>query len=157
MPQITVATTTVEAEGRFRCQRCGYASDVDVVGVGEGTQSFLNTRGTAARRAARAARANVAWTIGAATCPACHRRNPGAGWRIAAPTVLGVLGFVALGVVLGYLPTWANLRMRPADKATVRWVMPLLVAGPAVLMFAVRGVITWRGIDRRVTFRAPPP
>lgn len=56
----------------FHCRRCGHHQAADVTGIGEGAQSFLNTDGTAERRAQDDAVKDIQRTI-RVTRRASHR------------------------------------------------------------------------------------
>ena len=132
----------------YRCRTCGHRQQAEVTGIGTGMQTFLNSQGTAQRRARESARHELRRTIRFAACPKCHRRS---GYGTFMAPYLWVTGvFVALGVVFGYAPTWFHLNMRESDKAIcatyVTWGFAIfaLLAGGLPLWFR------WANNDARV-------
>ena len=132
----------------FRCKACGHRQRAEVLGIGRGMQTLLNSRGTARRRAAQNARHEIKRTIRFATCPKCDQRS---GYlRFLAPYLAIAAFFIALGIVFGYAPTWFALKMREHDKELAAKWIPLVFAIP-VLAFTPLG-IWWRWAlnDKRV-------
>jgi hypothetical protein len=153
MPSIPVGTqTAASAEKRvgFKCERCGCQAQADVVGIGEGVQSFLNAPGTAEERARKDAEKDIARTIDRAMCPNCKQRNPGAVWRFWMPYLLIAAGGMALGVFLGYAPTWFDMNMRERDRDICKWVVPLIFFVSLLLVVPLSALIKWGTTDGRV-------
>jgi hypothetical protein len=153
---ITQAGTSTIRRADFHCRRCDHHQSADVTGIGEGVQSFLNADGTAERRARTDAVKDVQRTIRVARCPSCRQRNPGAVLRFFRPHLIALAVFIAGGFVAGYLPTWLDINMRQHDRDLCKWVCPLLIGGPAVLIYAFTMLAKWSGIDRRVRWIANP-
>ncbi len=126
-------TSAVTRELRtWRCAACGFETEAEVVGVGEGAQSFLNSGGTADRRAEADAVAELDRVMGLAACPKCGQRDPAAvrSWwmRQVLPLVISA-AFVAF---LGWAPLLFGLNMKPSDQWLAGWIMTgigLLVCG----------------------------
>jgi hypothetical protein len=152
---IPVGYTTVATERRtteFTCARCGIHRKAEIVGVGEGAQSFLNSRGTAERRARIDAVRDVDRTIGRARCPGCHQRNPGAVFRFWLPYLIMVAICIGAGILMGYYPTWSDMNMRDGDKAGLREIVPWVVGVPCTLITLLVGWSRWARTDKRVTW-----
>src|SRR6476469_9684718 len=101
MPSIPVGTQTAAYATRrlqFSCLRCRHKQLADVTGIGEGVQSFLNSDGTAQRRAEQDAQKDIDRTIARARCPKCKQRNPGAVWKFLMPYLLMAAAFLLVGV-----------------------------------------------------------
>ena len=144
----TFASTTQRTE--FHCKRCGHRATADVVGIGQGMQSFLNASGTAQRRARTDATKDIARTIRTARCPSCKRRNPGALLAFWQPFLIVFAIAAVAGVVCGYLPTWADMNMAEHDRAICRWVLPLIFVGTAALVVPIQALVRWANLDARV-------
>jgi hypothetical protein len=109
--------------------------DAEVIGVGEGMQSFLNPSGTAEARAHADAYRALDRAIRRARCPKCKQRNPGVMVRFLAGFVVAIVLAMAVGIVAGFYPTWSDMDMAESDRAVCRWLLPLLFGG--VLLFAI--------------------
>lgn len=155
MVRITQAAATADGEGRFTCRRCGFTGIADVVGVGQGVQTFLNAPGTAAERARDAAERDVARTIARARCPSCKQRNPGVVRNFLLPYAIGLIAAFALGIVVGYWPTWSDMNMAEDDRAILRWLCPLIFGGTALLFLPLQMLVRWQNPDGRVRWREP--
>jgi hypothetical protein len=124
--------------------------EADVVGTGQGAQSFLNSDGTAEARARRDAEKDVGRTIDAVRCPKCKQRNPGALWRYLMP-YFGVVALCAgLGFLCGIAPMVLNLNMNENDRAIAMWLMPLSIGGFSLLIVPFIFWIRWGSIEGRV-------
>jgi hypothetical protein len=144
----TSASTT--GTRRFHCKRCGHSQEAEIVGIGEGVQSILNSRGTAERRAAADARKDLDRSIKLARCPSCKRRNPGAllgFWMFFVYIFAFMLG---IGIVTGFWPTWTDMNMGESDKAICRWLLPLICGGTALVMIPFHALRRWGNLDNRV-------
>jgi|JI10StandDraft_1071094.scaffolds.fasta_scaffold516279_2 hypothetical protein len=148
--RLTQAASSAEGTARFTCQRCGFTGEADVTGLGQGVQSFLNSAGTAERRARHDAELDIARTIARARCPACKRRNPGVVRGFLMPYAIGVAVAIVAGVIVGYWPTWSGMNMREDDKAFLRWLCPLLLGGIALLVVPIQMFIRWQNPDARI-------
>ena len=153
----TLAATSASGEAWFQCRRCGHRQSARVTGMGEGAQSFLNTAGTAQRRAATDAVKDIQRTIRVARCPRCARRNPGATLRWALPHLVVVAAFFAGGIIAGFLPTWLDINMSDRDRDICKWLVPLLCGGTALMIVPLVLWTRWHGIDRRIDWIAPAP
>jgi hypothetical protein len=103
-------TSSKTGTRRFKCKRCGHKQSAEVHGIGEGVQSFLNSQGTAERRARKDAVKDLDRTIKLARCPSCKLRNPGAllgFWTFFLYIFLFMLG---VGIVFGFWPTWSGMK-----------------------------------------------
>jgi hypothetical protein len=154
--RVTHASTTAEGVGRFTCRRCGFAGEADVIGVGQGVETMLNSRGTAERRASDDARDDVARTVARARCPSCKQRNPGVVAGFWLPYVIGLATAFALGIVVGYYPTWSDMNMREEDRAVLRWLCPLIFGGTAAIFIPLQMIARWANPDGRVRWRGAP-
>lgn len=143
-------TASTKREASFSCKRCGHRARATVVGVGQGMQSYLNSRGTAARRARADAEKDVVRTIRCARCPSCKRRNPGALLRFWQPFLIMAVVLVGVGFIAGYYPTWSDMNMSSHDKEICAWLMPLIFAGVVVLVVPFQALIRWGNLDARV-------
>jgi hypothetical protein len=153
MPSIPVGTQTAAYAKRrveFACKRCGHHALADVTGMGEGMQSFLNSDGTAERRAREDAVKDIDRTIARARCPKCKQRSPGALFRFLRPYLIMAACFLALGIVAGYAPTWFDMNMGESDRAICKWVMPLVLGGTVLLVAPLPIWIKWSTTDSRV-------
>jgi hypothetical protein len=149
------ATTSKKGVRHFRCRTCGHRQEAEVTGIGIGTESFLNARGTARRRAHDNARKEIDRTIRFAACPKCGQR--GRHLAFIAPYLGMTAFFVALGVIFGYAPTWFDINMSAHDKAIcatyVTWafVIAAVLAGGLPLWFR------WSHNDGRVKWISASP
>jgi hypothetical protein len=153
MPSIPVGTQTAAYATRrveFSCQRCGHKQLADVTGMGEGVQSFLNSDGTAERRAQKDAEKDIDRTIRRARCPKCKQRNPGALWNFLLPWLLMIAAFLLAGIVAGYAPTWFDMNMAQRDRDVCKWVMPLILGGSVLLVAPIPILLKWSTTDQRV-------
>ena len=142
------ATTTEMAE--FRCTSCGHQATAVVTGIGEGTQSFLNAQGEAARRADADARADVQRVLSVTRCPRCGKRDANAvrAWwiRRIGPVLLTVVGIAAAG----WAPLIFDINMSESDKWMAAWVttgIALVVGIPFALL---EGPLKWSLVDGQV-------
>lgn len=156
--QVTQATAHTKERTEHHCARCGHRAAADVFGIGQGAQSFLNPEGTAERRAQEDARKDIERTIRLARCPKCRQRNPGALLGFWTPFLIMFAAFLGGGIVLGYLPTWADMNMAQRDRDICKWVVPLILGGTAALFVPIAALTRWSGLDRRITWveRASP-
>jgi len=148
-------SSSTKGTRKFRCKRCGHRQSAEVHGIGEGVQSFLNSPGTAQRRARADALKDLDRTIKLARCPSCEQRNPGAlrgFWMFFVYIFAFMLG---LGIVLGFWPTWTGMNMGERDKAICRWLVPLILGGTAALIIPFHAMRRWGSLDRRVRWLPP--
>ncbi|HSN24897.1 MAG TPA: hypothetical protein VLT45_01395 [Kofleriaceae bacterium] len=134
----------------YRCRACGARRRAEVLGIGIGQQTFLNSSGTARRRARDNARHELKRTIRFAACPACHKRS--GHLKFLTPYLVLIGLFVAIGVVAGYAPTWFDMNMGEHDKAICRtyitWGFMIFALLAGLLPMWWR----WTHNDRRVTW-----
>jgi hypothetical protein len=149
-----ITTTSGKAERPFRCASCGYRALLQIVTIGEGTQSFLNSSGTAERRAQRDMAADGSRVASVATCPVCKFRDPVAVRRWWTPYVAwGVGGSAVIGIAAAWYAKASN--MRPEDQSIAMWI------SLGLFLFMALGVlgtawVKWAGIPSRVSFREDP-
>jgi len=120
-----------------------------VHGVGDGTQSFLNTKGTAERRAKADLDKDFERVRAVTPCPKCGWRDEAAVRRWWLPHLLWGPGLGAL-VALCALAMTGN--MRPADLVMARWICV------GLFVFIAGGIVgvawfKWSQIPGRVEFR----
>jgi transcription elongation factor Elf1 len=144
------ASTVVTERVEFTCRYCGHRAEAEVTGLGEGADSFLNAEGTAVARAEQAARRDVGRTIARALCPRCGRRDHSATLRFFFPYVAVSVAFVLAGIVAGFAPTWFDVNMSESDKQICKWVMPLIIIVPVLLVVPISAIPKWTSTDRRV-------
>lgn len=87
MHRMLSATTWDEAEGEFRCERCGFQDRIwaHAQGVGEVDVTFRRASkhaDAAAERARSDAQRTIAEAVAAVACPECKHRDPGAARRV---------------------------------------------------------------------------
>ena len=134
----------------YRCRACGHRQRAEVLGIGTGQQSFLNSRGTARRRAHVNARHELKRTIRFAACPKCGKRSRHLRFLTPYFWIIGL--FIAIGIVAGYAPTWFDINMRESDKEICRtyitwgFVIFALLAGLLPMWWR------WGNNDSRVTW-----
>lgn len=134
----------------FACGSCGHKQLADVVGVGEGVESFLNADGTAERRARADAEKDLARTLRLARCPKCGRRNGEAVYEFFSRPAVTIVGFTLLGAFVGFAPTWFGMNMRAHDKEMSQWLLPLLFGVSVLLVVPFSTLAKWSTIDARV-------
>ena len=130
-----MTSATARGVRTFTCVRCKHEQDAEVIGIGEGAQSFLNSDGTAEERAREDAHKGLDRTIRRARCPKCRQRNPGVMAKFLSGFAIAIVVSMVAGIVGGMYPTWSNMNMSERDKAICAWVIPLIFAG--VLAFAI--------------------
>jgi DNA-directed RNA polymerase subunit RPC12/RpoP len=150
VPVGTQAATSTTARVEFVCRHCGGRRLADVTGMGQGAQSFLNSDGTAQRRAEEDARKDIQRTLRRARCPRCHQRNPGAVWSFVRSWLLMVALFMGGAIVAGYAPTWFDINMSQHDRDICKWVMPLIFGGTLLLIIPFVMWNRWATTDQRV-------
>ncbi|MBX3160528.1 MAG: hypothetical protein KF773_31475 [Deltaproteobacteria bacterium] len=141
--KVTTVAASTTAVRTFRCRRCGHEQDAEVVGLGEGVQSFLNASGTAERRAAEDAQRGLDRTIARARCPSCKLRNPGVMAGFAGVFVAIAAGTMLVAIVLGFYPTWSEMNMSEHDKAICRWLMPAIFGGVLAIVLPIELLKRW--------------
>lgn len=144
------STRSITREVRFVCQRCGYRGEAAVTGVGEGVESVLNSPGTAEERAYRDAKRDIGRVLRRARCRRCHERSPGAVIGFLSSYAAIAVALVAVGVALGWAPTWFDIPMRPSDKAICTWLVPVIVAGSSVIVVGLQAMLRWSATDAQI-------
>lgn len=150
IPVGTQAAASATSRVEFVCRRCGCRRLADVTGMGQGVQSFLNSGGTAQRRAEKDARKDIQRTLRRARCPQCQQRNPGAVWSFLRPWLIMVALFMGAAVIAGYAPTWFDLNMSEHDRGICKWVMPLIFGGTLLLIIPSMLWTKWVNTDQQV-------
>lgn len=149
--QVTFTGASHRETRDFRCTHCGHESKAEVVGLGEGTQSFLNAKGTAERRAREDAQRDIDRTLAVAACPKCGQREGGAVRRWWLRALLPhLIGFVLVAVG-GWIPLLFGLNMRERDKWLAAWVM-LGIAVFVALIMLPSVFAKWSSTKRNVYF-----
>jgi Zn ribbon nucleic-acid-binding protein len=134
----------------FTCVRCGHQAMAQVVGIGEGAQSALNSEGTAERRATESATADIDTTLSLARCPKCKERDPAAVWRWwlkYAALSAAMLGGLALA---GWAPLLFGMNMRESDKWMAGWIVTGIAVITVVPMMLIDVLPKWWSIDSRI-------
>jgi DNA-directed RNA polymerase subunit RPC12/RpoP len=153
--QVTFAGASHTEQRQFCCQACGHRATAEVIGLGEGVQSFLNPRGTARRRAKRDAVVDVDRTLSVATCPRCGHRDARAVRRWWAKALLPhAIGFVVVAAS-GWIPLVFGLNMRERDKWLAGWIMTGIACFVALLMLP-SVFIKWSTVKQGVRFSEGP-
>jgi hypothetical protein len=148
--RITTSATSVRRRVVFKCVSCAAHAYAEVLAFGQGGQTFLNPRGTAAERAQHDAEREVDRTIAAARCPKCGVRAPNAFQRYVMPYVWMTVVVTGLGFVLGYaLPFLRGETEYALTFALVMTGICFLIAFLSAF-FVCRS--RWNSIDRRVTW-----
>lgn len=149
--QVTFTGATHREARDFRCTLCGHEAQAEVVGLGEGAQSFLNAQGTAERRAEEDARRDIDRTLAVASCPKCGQRDRPAvrrWWlRALAPHLISMI-VVAFS---GWIPLLFNLNMSERDKWLVGWIT-LGIALFVALIMLPSVFMKWSATKRGVYF-----
>ena len=118
--------------------------------LGEGAQSFLNSDGTAQRRAEEDAQKDIQRTLRRARCPRCHERNPGAVWSFLFPWLIMAALFMGGAIFIGYAPTWFDIAMSGHDRNICRWLLPLIMGAVLLIFIPFTVWRKWTTTDIRV-------